>query len=935
MRKTAFFTVFICCIILSNVSAQITDTTSENSKLILDHSVYNFWKKLENPQISGNGKWTSYEINPGKGDGILIIQNLEDNRAKNIPRGYETSISPKSGFAVFKIKTPEDTLRKYKSAKKKKEQMPKDSLGILMLNSKGVIDSVIKIADLKSYKMAKGNSNWIAFLSEPAKDKKDTVSKSDIEVYNLTVFNPVTDKRLVFDYVTEYMFSKEGNKLGFISLKKGKTDSSKVFFTDLEKEETVNVFLKKGYAKNLAIDTAGTQIAFIHAADTAKVKRYSLYRTTLTKQTKEAIVDTLTPGMTTGWEVNQNGKVYFSADGKRLFFGTAPKISPEPKDTLIDEEKFKVDIWNWQDEYLQTQQNKELEKTKQKNYLAVYNIVDGKMVQLEDDDIDEVRTANRDNSDFAIGISSKPYRKSSSWISPPLRDIYSVDVNTGEQKLITTEVQYGYSLSPGGNFITWFENADSSWYAYSVKNNISYSLTKDIGTRFHDEEYDKPNSPEPYGIAGWTTNDNHALIYDRYDIWLVSPDNSTSPERLTDGRVNKTSFRYHKTNNDSIFIGQDEIIFLKAVNEENWHEGFFKASVSKVLSGEKPEKLVMLDNKFVSMQKAKYTDGIIFQKSTYTEFPDLWSGDVNFVSYKRISDANPQQKNYLWGSVELIGWKGFEGENMKGLLYKPGNFDASKKYPMIVYFYEKYTDKLYAHYIPSPSRSFINFPLYNSNGYIIFIPDISYKTGYPGMSGYNHILSGAQYLADNFSFIDRNNIGLQGQSWGGYQAAFTVTRTDFFKAAMAGAPVSNMTSAYGGIRGESGVNRIFQYEREQSRIGGTLWEKFDLYVENSPLFKADKINTPLLIMANDNDGAVPWQQGIEFFVSLRRLGKPAWMLTYNGDEHNLIKWPNRVDLSIRMKQFFDHYLKGESMPEWMKDGIPAIQKGLINGYELK
>lgn len=254
---------------------------------------------------------------------------------------------------------------------------------------------------------------------------------------------------------------------------------------------------------------------------------------------------------------------------------------------------------------------------------------------------------------------------------------------------------------------------------------------------------------------------------------------------------------------------------------------------------------------------------------------------------------------------------------------------------MIVYFYEKYTDKLYAHYIPSPSRSFINFPLYNSNGYIIFIPDISYKTGYPGMSGYNHILSGAQYLADNFSFIDRNNIGLQGQSWGGYQAAFTVTRTDFFKAAMAGAPVSNMTSAYGGIRGESGVNRIFQYEREQSRIGGTLWEKFDLYVENSPLFKADKINTPLLIMANDNDGAVPWQQGIEFFVSLRRLGKPAWMLTYNGDEHNLIKWPNRVDLSIRMKQFFDHYLKGESMPEWMKDGIPAIQKGLINGYELK
>ena len=194
------------------------------------------------------------------------------------------------------------------------------------------------------------------------------------------------------------------------------------------------------------------------------------------------------------------------------------------------------------------------------------------------------------------------------------------------------------------------------------------------------------------------------------------------------------------------------------------------------------------------------------------------------------------------------------------------------------------------------------------------------------------ILSGAQYLADTYTYIDRDNLGLQGQSWGGYQVAYMVTQTDFFKSAMAGAPVSNMTSAYGGIRWESGVNRIFQYEKEQSRIGGTLWDKFDLFVENSPLFFANKVNTPLLIMANDGDGAVPWQQGIEYFVSLRRLDKVVYMLIYNGDEHNLMKWPNRVDLSIRMKQFFDYYLKGEKMPDWMKDGLPATQKGLRSGY---
>ncbi|MFH2095158.1 MAG: prolyl oligopeptidase family serine peptidase, partial [Bacteroidota bacterium] len=218
-------------------------------------------------------------------------------------------------------------------------------------------------------------------------------------------------------------------------------------------------------------------------------------------------------------------------------------------------------------------------------------------------------------------------------------------------------------------------------------------------------------------------------------------------------------------------------------------------------------------------------------------------------------------------------------------------------------------------------------------GYVIFIPDIHYGTGTPGKDASDAIISGTDYILSK-GFVDENRIGLQGQSWGGYQVAWLITQTNKYAAAMAGAPVSNMISAYGGIRWESGISRQFQYEVAQSRIGASLWEKPDLYLENSPVFFADRVNTPLLIMHNDNDGAVPWYQGIEYFTALKRLQKPVWMLTYNDEDHNLKNRPNCMDLSIRMAQFFDHYLKDAPAPVWMVNGIPAVKKGKENGYQM-
>ena len=341
----------------------------------------------------------------------------------------------------------------------------------------------------------------------------------------------------------------------------------------------------------------------------------------------------------------------------------------------------------------------------------------------------------------------------------------------------------------------------------------------------------------------------------------------------------------------------------------------------------------MLDERVTGLKKAKKSDRVIFTRSSFRTCEDVWTSTLDFREITRVSDINPQQDEYSWGTAELVHWRAKDGQKLDGILLKPDDFDPARKYPMMVYFYERNSDNLHRYYTPAAGRSIICHSFYVSRGYVVFIPDIPYKTGEPGPSAVNAIVPGVEHLIRK-GFIDEQRIGMQGHSWGGYQTAYLVTQTDMFACAESGAPVSNMTSAYGGIRWGSGLSRMFQYERTQSRIGEDLWSARDKYVANSPLFFADRINTPLLILHNDEDGAVPWYQGIELFVALRRLGKPAWMLNYNGEPHWVMDEYNRRDFAKRMQQFFDHYLMDAPEPEWMAVGIPAVKKGENFGLEL-
>ena len=912
---------------------------AQTNKRALKHSDYDGWKDIRNQIISNTGDWVSYEVNPQKGDGYLYLYQKSTEKLDSFPRGYAAKFSPNSESLVFKIKAQFDTIRQAKLKKVKAKNLAKDSLAILNLADK----KLEKFAKLKSYRSPIENGEWLAFLLETKKVEKDSTKnekkpkkkqkrKDKPEVGDLNFRNLLTNEIISFSNVSDYKLSRNGQSASFITQSQDSISEASVSFFKFEDKAPQLIFKKNGLAKKLDISATGNKLAFIFSADTSKQKLFNLHYFETKFKYSKVILDTLNPDIPNGWALSENGQVSFSRNGEYLYFGIAPKPEKEKKDSLLDDEKYKLDVWSWKDPLLQPEQKVKLKKELKRTYQSVYNTKKKTIKQLANTNRPNLKLFDHGNAKLAIGSSSLPYQQEESW-NTWFKDYYLVNVNSGQSELVLKKKNSRVALSPSQKYLYWYETADSTWNVYNVSSKKTRQLTNDIPYNFYSETHDTPSDPNPYGVMGWTKDDKYILIQDRYDIWKIDPKRKEKTTNLTKGlgRKENIRFNYIKLDADEKFIDLSQDILLKAFGEFNKKSGFYQ-----ITNGVAPQKIRFEDVSYSDPIKAKNADQFLWQRATFVDYPNLWLSDMNFSKEKQISDANPQQKDILWGNVELVDWISGDGEKLQGMLYKPENFDPNKKYPMLVYFYERVSDRLHKHYVPQPNWSIINPTYCVSNDYLIFMPDITYpKVGHPGESAYSSVVTGTLAMMDRFDFIDKENVALQGQSWGGYQIAHLVTKTNLYKCAMAGAPVSNMTSAYGGIRWKSGRSRMFQYEHTQSRIGGTLWEKPLHYIENSPIFSVPKIKTPLLIMHNDHDGAVPWYQGIELFVAMRRLQKPCWMLSYNNEAHNLKRRPNRMDLSIRMMQFFDYYLKGEAAPAWMVDGIPATKKGKYDGYELK
>lgn len=927
-------------------------TYSYAQKKPLDHTVYDKWESTGQKVLSNNGLWAGFTINQQEGDGTLYMVNLTTTGKKDFSRGQSLDFSNDSKFAAFTIKPWYADTRMAKIKKKKADDQTKDTLAIVNLTTW----TVTHVPRVKSFKMPDKGASLLAYLMEKPLDtakktpaarpsKNDSDQLADDETPGAGSKTDGTDLTLkylaggadrVFKYVTDYQFNKSGKYLIFAASgsKKDKAAPSGVFLLNTETGQLKTLVKQKGNYKNFTFDETGEFTAFLGEQSPEKMenKDYKIYFSSKSLDTAQAMVENDLPGMPKDWAISGDRNIQFSKDGKSLYFGLAPIRTPKDT-TLVEMDHAKLDIWGYNDDYLQPQQQKGVSRELKRSYLAAFDIYnsDPKIVPLADENVADVSVSSEESVQYALGSSDVGQRIETQWTGGAKRDYFLVNVKTGEKKDILTKLDGNAMMSPTGNYIVYFDQNTGNWSSYQVATGIVTSLTANLPVKFYNEENDVPDKPGSYGFAGWMEDGKGVFLNDQYDIWSFTFDSKNPAVNATNGfgRLNKLTLRYRRTNMEDRTINPKATALLDAFNNINKDGGYYQGA----LNGKKdPVLLVMSANKYVGISKARDAEKYIYEKGNYMISPNVFV-TTDFKTETRLSETNPQQKSYNWGTAELVKWTTPKGYKSEGILYKPEDFNPAKKYPMIVYFYEKLSDGLNAYNAPAPTPSRLNISFFVSNGYLVFAPDISYETGHPGKSAEEFINSGVESLKAN-PWVDGTKIGIQGQSWGGYQVAHLITATNMYAAAWAGAPVVNMTSAYGGIRWESGMNRQFQYEKTQSRIGATLWERPDLYIENSPLFNMPKVNTPVVIMSNDADGAVPWYQGIEMFTALKRLRKPAWLLVYNGEAHNLVQRQNKKDISIREQQFFDYYLKGAKAPVWMTKGIPATEKGRTWGFEL-
>ncbi len=805
-------------------------------------------------------------------------------------------------------------------------------------------DSLVRAADSLKNKVNEITTKGISSMTPPLPNVSPSIPAAsgdgNEEGTDLVVLDLGSRQEKRFSQVTEWTLSKNGKFLAYEQSKKAVNSKGKNSIHVVQLPSFTDQMILSGFydAKSYIMDDKGEQLAFIAERDSGSkaVQRfYQLWYFQKGSDSARLLVNTKTRGIPPGYTVAENMSArnesafrrpgtetyFFSPSGNRLFFGLSAILPP--KDTSLPEfERVNVDIWHFNDDQIQPAQLRNLTTDINRSYLARYDFNNKEVIMLGNPRFRNVIPGGEGDGNYFFTVSDSGKRIAAQWQGFTLNDFYSLDPITGSSTLIKKNIKANLiGTSPGGNYFVWYDEPLKLYFSYYAPDQKLSSFARDIPHPLFDEENDLPDDANAEGWIKWTEDERYLFIYDHFDIWKVDPSGKEKSVRLTQGRKNQLQYRFINTDREEKFFTNQSSLLLRVFDEKDKSSGL---ALLRLNTNSLTELLKEPVSVGPSVAKAKEENIFLYSKETFQQSPDLFRQSLHAPA-RQLTSINPQQKFYHWGTAGIFRWKSYTGKTTEGILYRPENFDPGKKYPMIVYFYERSNETLHNYLPPAPTPSRLNIPFYVSRGYLVFVPDIWYKRGYPGQGAYDHILSGTRAVIKE-GYVDSNRVGLQGQSWGGYQIAYLITKTPLYKAAWAGAPVANMTSAYGGIRWGPGILRQFQYEKSQSRIGATLWENPELYIKNSPLFSLPAVKTPLVIMANDADDAVPWYQGIELYAGLRRLGKQVWLLNYNNEVHNLAERKNRKDIQIRQQQFFDYLLKGDAPTKWIREGVPAIMK---------
>jgi dienelactone hydrolase len=898
----------------------------------ITHADYDAWKTASSATLSPDGQWVAYGYFPQDGDGEVILRAVDSGRETRLPAGARPLPTPPDPNAPLEEGPPAQrsvTIRftddsrylvtttfatKAALAEARKARKPEPNGGAILVELASGKQTAFD--NVRSFQLPDEASNILVILKageaearRPASEAPATPRKTYGSAAILHRFSDAKQRTL--ENVSEATLTRDGAHVVYAVAAKEDAGNG-VYRLDLANFDAAPTAVLSGAGKYQKItwDEAQTKYAFLSDREdaAAKAPKPSLYLASRSDATAQPIVRPSTTGTT----LSDKGGLSFSRNSAKLFFGVAEAPAPAPEPAAPAADAAQYELWKWNDDNIVPMQKVRRRQTENRTWRSVIDLASNKVTSLADASMADI-TPN-ETGEWAFGFDDRAWRRYVEF-DTSYNDVYLVNTGNGERRLLGKQRSGRPQWSPDGAWGVWFDGKD--WWSVSTKGTET-NLTSRLGVAFFNELHDSPSRTSPYGGAQWSRDSRFVILSDRNDLWMVDPDGSTA-RRLTNGHGRRSGWRYSLQNleTDPRLRGVDlsQPLLLRGVHLDSFETGFFRSSTECCNN---PEKLIAgpANYALASRGKAEKADRLVFTSSRFDQAPDLQVSDLRFANARKVSDMDAARAAFSWGTSELMRFRSTDGVALKAALYKPQNFDPKKKYPLLVYIYERLSQNVHNFINPGPGTS-INIATYVSNGYVVITPDIAYRIGYPGQSALNCVIPAVDSVID-LGFIDEQRVGIQGHSWGGYQIAYMVTRTNRFKAAAPGALVANMVSAYNGIRWGSGLPRQFQYEKTQSRIGGSIWEYPMRFLENSPIFTADRVNTPLLMLHNDADDAVPWYQGIEFYLALRRLGREAWLFNYNGERHGLWRRPNQKDYTRRLQEFFDHHLKDAPRPEWMK-----------------
>jgi dipeptidyl aminopeptidase/acylaminoacyl peptidase len=775
---------------------------------------------------------------------------------------------------------------------------------------------------------------------------------------DVTVRNLATGRDLLLGSVAEFAFNKSGELLAY-TVDAAAKDSNGLFVLDLRTGKLVAVDNAARTYSRLTWSEGGTALAVLKGQEVEKMREkdnvllaFPNLQAALDKDTAPVILDPAkAEGFPKGWVVSDRAPLSWSDDSKRVFFGMKEQVAaPDTARRRNTDEVADVDVWRTEDERVQSMQILRADQERNFSFRQAFDVSAVKFVKLADVTMRELDVAV--DGRWAVGRDTRGYISDR---KPAAADIYRVNTTTGERTLIvknqlvnTSTGNHAYGISPDGHvFLYW---RDQKLQAYDL--DAGTTRTIGVGTppvSFVDMEFNHPGPKPSYGIAGYTSDGKSVLVNHRYDLWQV-PLDASAPVNLTAGTGTKNEIRFRYVRTEPLdtpggapggpggggrggagasraTIDLSKPITLSAYGEYTKKSGFYE------LSGGKLTELVYEDASFSTPVKAAKSDKFLFTRQTFIEFPDLRVSGPGFKDSKKISNANPQQAEYMWGRRILFDFKNKDGRRLQGILGIPDDYKPGEKRPMVVNFYESNSQNLHRYTAPTYITSMGSSPIQLvSEGYLTMLPDIHFRTG-ASHSDMLECVEAATRKVIEMGYVDPKRIGLNGHSYSGEGAAFIGTRSKLFAAVGMGAGVVDLTYDFNQnwgwsyqAQGGPSDTAFDYYLFNQGREGVSPWDKPEMYRFESALTHAPEVTSPFLIMHGTADTTVSFTNGMAFYNALRYLGKKAFFLAYLNEGHGLRGLANRKDLTIRFMQFFNHYLKGAAEPKWMSDGVPFLAK---------